>query len=206
MEELMIDASKYAFSLLILFCTPFFFESQFVIDLWLKNPPQYTALFCVLDLILVLIVACFRPLTYALYATGDIRLMSLLNGLFFFSALPVTYIMLMTGKDPTAPWLAKCIIQLLMELTNLYLVKKNIREFNVFLFLRRAILPALIAITIILPITYLVYIQFPESSWWRFLSVCTASTLAVASTVFFIVFDKRMRVFAINKARSLIKR
>lgn len=206
MEELMIDSSKYAFSLLILFSAPFFFESQFVIDLWLENPPQYTALFCVVDLITVLIVATFRPLTYSLQATGDIRLMSIINGAFFFTALPVSYFLLLTGHSPIIPWIAKSILQLCMELTNLFLVKKNIPDFNILLFLKKAILPALVSLSIILPVSYIVYRQFPDSSWWRFLAVCTTTTLTVAITVFFIVFDKKMRVFVLNKARSMFKK
>lgn len=206
MEELMIDASKYAFSLLILFSAPFFFESQFVIDLWLENPPQYTALFCVVDLITVLIVATFRPLTYSLQATGDIKLMSIINGAFFFAALPISYILLLTGHSPIVPWIAKSILQLCLELTNLFLVKKNIPEFNILFFLKKAILPALVSLSIILPVSYLVYRQFPGSSWWRFLAVCSASTLSVGATVFFIVFDKRMRTFVLNKAKSVFSK
>lgn len=205
MEELMIDGSKYAFSLLILLSVPFFFESQFVLDLWLKTPPQYASLFCILDLILVLIIAVFRPLTYALYATGNIRLMSLLNGLLFLSSLPVAYLLLLTGKGPIAPWIAKSVIQLLVVVTNLFLVKKNIPEFNTVHYLKGAVFPALISVAIILPITYLVYKQFPDSSWWRFLATCTASTVSVCVTVFFIVFDQKMRLFVINKAKALLK-
>lgn len=206
MEELMIDASKYAFSLLILLSTPFFFESQFVIDLWLKNPPQYTSLFCVLDLTLVLIVASFRPLTFALNATGDIRLMSIINGAFFFSALPISYILLKMGKSPIAPWIAKSIIQLLLELSNLFILKKNVPEFDIPNFLRKAILPELLSVTIILPIVYVVYSLFPAGSWLRFLSICAVSALTVSITVFFIVFDQRMRSFVINKAKGIIKK
>lgn len=205
MEELMIDASKYAYSMLLLLSVPFFFESQFVIDLWLKNPPQYTAVFCVIDLVLVLITATFRPLTYALYATGNIRLMSVINGGFFISALPVSYLLLVTGKGAMAPWIAKCILQLFVAISNLCLVKKNIPEFNAPQFLKSTVLPALLSIVIILPITYLVYRQFPDSSWWRFLSVCVVSTAVVSATVFFIVFDKKMRHFVIDKAKSIIR-
>ena len=205
MEELMIDASRYAFALLLLFSVPFFFESQFVIELWLKNPPQYTAMFCVADLVLVLITSTFRPLTYALYATGEIRLMSFLNGALFLSSLPISYVLLVTGQGPIAPWIAKCVIQVFIAITNLLLVKRNIPEFEVSLFLKSTVRPALIALAIILPITYLVYKQFPDSNWWRFLTTCTVSTIAVCMTVFFIVFDKKMRQFVINKAKELLK-
>ena len=201
----MIDASKYACSLLLLFSVPFFFESQFVINLWLKNPPQYTAMFCVADLVLVLITSTFRPLTYALYATGEIRLMSFLNGVLFLSALPVAYVLLITGQGPIAPWIAKCIIQVLVAFTNLLLVKRNIPEFDVPCYLKNTVLPLLAALIITLPVTYLVYNQFSDSSWWRFLSTCAASSVAVCLTVFFIVFDKKMRLFVINKAKEILK-
>lgn len=204
MEDLMIDASRYAFALLILFSVPFFFESQFVIDLWLENPPEYTALFCVVDLALVLITALFRPLTYAIHATGRIRFMSLVNGLILLSSVPIAYSLLITGKNPIAPWIAKCVLQLLIAVSNLYSVKHNIPDFDIFYFLRKSALPALLSTAIILPITYFVYRLFPDSSWWRFLSVCAVSTLAVAVTVFYLVFDQKMRVFVINKAKTML--
>lgn len=206
MEDLMIDASRYAFSLLILFSAPFFFESQFVINLWLENPPQYTALFCVADLALVLITALFRPLTYAIHATGRIRFMSLANGIILLSSVPIAYALLVAGKNPIAPWIAKCFLQLLIAVSNLYSVKHNIPEFDVAYYLRKSALPALLSTAIVLPITFIVYRQFPDSSWWRFLSVCSVSTLAVALTVYFIVFDQKMRKYVLNTAKKFIKR
>ena len=206
MEDLMIDASRYAFALLILFSVPFFFESQFVIDLWLENPPEYTALFCVVDLALVLITALFRPLTYAIHATGKIRFMSLANGIILLSSVPIAYALLVTGKNPIAPWIAKCFLQLLIAVSNLFSVKHNIPEFDITYYLRKSALPALLSTAIILPITYLVYRLFPDSSWWRFLSVCSVSTLVVVLTVFIIVFDQKMRDYVINTAKKFIRR
>lgn len=206
MEELMIDASKYAYSLLVLLSVPFFFESQFVLDLWLVNPPAYAAQFCVVDLALVLIVALFRPLTFAIHATGQIRFMSIVNGTIFLSSVPIAYFLLQAGKNPIAPWIAKCFLQVLVAMSNLYIVKNNIPEFDVNYYFKKAILPALLSIIIIVPFTFLVFKQFPSSSWWRFLTVCAVSTITTLITVFFIVFDKRMRQFAINKALSIIKK
>ena len=206
MEALMIDASKYAFSLLFLLSVPFFFESQFVIDLWLSNPPAYTSLFCIVDLVMVLIVAMFRPLTYAIHATGKIRFMSLVNGTIFLSSVPITYFLLLSGNNPIIPWIAKCILQLFVAASNLYVVKRNIPDFNIAFYLQNTILPASLSILIILPVTYLVYKQFPDSSWWRFLSVCAVSTLSVCATVFFIVFDKKMRDFILARIKAIVKK
>ena len=131
--------------------------------------------------------------------------MSFLNGLLFLSALPVAYILLITGQGPITPWVAKCIIQVFVAFTNLLLVKRNIPEFDVSLYLKNTVIPALIALAIILTVTYIVYSQFPDSNWWRFLTTCAVSTVAVCATVFFIVFDKKMRLFVINKAKEILK-
>ena len=39
MQELIIDSSNFSFSLMLLLSMPFFFEGDFIVTLWLKNPP-----------------------------------------------------------------------------------------------------------------------------------------------------------------------
>lgn len=204
MEELMIDASRYAYSLLILLSMPFFFESQFVIDLWLENPPEYSAVFCSLGLGLSVVISIFLPLVYAIHASGKIRFMSLVNGTLWITVVPITYFFLLSGKGPLVPYIVKFFLLALVVLSNLYSVKKNIPEFDRPLFLKKTILPAVISAAISMGVTALVYHQFDGSSWWRFLAVCTASTISVCTTVFFIVFDKKMRTAAIEKAKEIL--
>ena len=188
MERLMIDASKYAYSLLMLLSVPFFFESQFVIDLWLKNPPEYTALFCSVDLGLGLLSAIFLPLVYAIHASGRIRFMSLVNGSIWVMVVPITYVLLLAGKSPVVPYVVKYFLLFFVVLSNLYSVKKNIPQFDRPLFIKRTILPALASAAISMAVTALVFFRFDGPSWWRFLAVCVTSTLSVSATVFFIVF------------------
>ena len=206
MEELMIDASRYAYSLLMLLSAPFFFESQFVINLWLKNPPEYSAIFCSLGLGLGVFVAIFLPLVYAIHASGKIRFMSVVNGTIWVTVVPITYILLLSGKGPIVPYIVKYFLMLLVVFSNLYSVKKNIPEFDRGLFLRKTILPAMISAAISMALTVVVFFQFKESSWWRFLAVCTTSTISVCATVFFIVFDQNMRDAVIKKAKEILAR
>ena len=206
MEELMIDASRYAYSLLMLLSAPFFFESQFVINLWLKNPPEYSAIFCSLGLGLGVFVAIFLPLVYAIHASGKIRFMSVVNGTIWVMVVPITYIMLLSGKGPVVPYIVKYFLMLLVIFSNLYSVKKNIPEFDRGLFLRKTILPAMISAAISMALTAVVFFQFKESSWWRFLAVCTTSTISVCATVFFIVFDQNMRDAVIKKTKEILAR
>lgn len=204
MEELMIDASRYAYSLLMLLSAPFFFESQFVINLWLKNPPQYSAIFCSLGLGLGVLSSIFLPLVYAIHASGKIRFMSIVNGSIWITIVPLTYIFLLSGKGPTVPYVLKYFLLFFVVISNLYSVKKNIPDFDRRLYLKKTFIPALASTVITLALTALVFYQFKESSWWRFLAVCATSTLSVCTTVFFLVFDKKMRIFVINKVKQLL--
>ena len=206
MESLMIDASRYAFSLLMVLSVPFFFESDFVIALWLKNPPQYAALFCSLGLGLNVLSSIFLPLVYAIHASGRIRFMSLVNGTIWVTIVPISYILFLYGGKPIVPYVTKYALLVFVVLSNLYSVKNNIPEFDRPLYLKKTLLPALASTAISLSITALVYYQFDCPSWARFLSVCTTSTITVCTTVFFIVFDKPMRDAVIHKAKQILSR
>ncbi len=206
MESLMIDASKYAYSLLMMLSLPFFFESQFVIDLWLKNPPEYSAIFCSVDLGLGLLMALFLPLVYAIHASGKIRFMSLTNGLIWILVVPITYVLLLAGWSPVVPYVVKYFLLAFVVISNLYSIKKNIPEFDRSSYLKNTFVPALLSATISMAITALVFFQFDGPSWWRFLAVCAASTISVGATVFFIVFDKSMRAAVLGRIRRLLVR
>lgn len=193
MEDLMINASKYSFSLLLLLSTPFVFESKFILETWLKTPPDYTDIFCVLELSLSVLSSIFLPLVFAIHATGKIRFMSVVNGSIWFLVVPITYIMLKMGCSPIVPYVTKIALLTFVVFSNIYSTKKNIPEFDVFEYVRRAFLPSFLTLIVVLTVTYWVYIQFDDSSLLRFLIVCITSTITTALSTYFIVFEKNTR-------------
>ena len=204
MEELMIDASKYSYVCLMLFAAPFIFESKFVIDLWLKNPPNYAEVFCSVDLGLAVLGSLFLPLVYAIHATGKIRFMSIVNGAIWLTVVPITYFMLKAGGAPIIPYVVKYGLLVFVVISNFYSVKKNIPEFDKWLFVKKAFLPAICSAIIVLATTILVYIQFDGPSWWRFLSICVTTTLSLAASSYLIVLDKRQREATISTVKSYL--
>jgi uncharacterized membrane protein len=206
MEELMITASRFSYSLLALLSIPFFFESQFIMTIWLKNPPEHTALFCSIGLAEDLLVAIFLPLVYAIHASGKIRTMSIISGLIWLMSVPVSYALLSIGLFPEVCYLVRIGLFFLVVPSNLYITKRNIPEFNITFFLKETILPMLIAVSIVLSTTFLVFRLFQDSSWLRFIVVCITSSITVSLTSFFIVFDKSNRDSLIIKVKQLLKK
>ena len=200
MESLMINASKYSFSLLLLLSTPFIFESQYILKLWLKTPPPYTETFCVLELILSVLSSIFLPLVFAIHATGKIKFMSITNGTIWLMVVPITYFLLKAGYPPVIPYITKIFLLIFVVVSNIYSTKKNIPQFNILLYIRHAFIPSIIAGTLVIFLTYIVYNLFNSSSLIRFITVCCTSTITVVITTYFIVFEKETR----NKIKTKI--
>lgn len=198
MEELMISASKYSFALLFLLSAPFIFESRYILELWLQTPPEYTDIFCILELIATVISVIFLPLMFAIHASGKIRAMSFVNGTIWLAVVPITYIILKCGYSPTVPYITKCFLYVFVITANFYFTKKNIPAFNIMLYLRKAFMPSFVTVCVVLSFTYIVYIQFEESGIIRFIVTCTSSTVSVILSIYFIVFDKHNREKVIN--------
>lgn len=202
MEDLMIYTSKYSFCLLLLFSAPFLFESRFILEIWLKTPPEYTDIFCVLELVLSLFSTLFLPLMFAIHASGRIRLMSIINGSIWFMVIPITYIMLYFGSGPVVPYVVKVCLLLFVVIANIYFTKKNIPAFDVLLYLRKAILPSIAMAIIVLSITFLVYSSMKGNSLFRFLITSSTSTLTVLICTYFIVLTKEHRHKILIKLRQ----
>lgn len=200
MESLMINASKYSFSLLLLLSTPFIFESQYILKLWLKTPPPYTETFCVLELILSVLSSIFLPLVFAIHATGKIKFMSITNGTIWLMVVPITYFLLKAGYPPVIPYITKIFLLIFVVVSNIYSTKKNIPQFNILLYIRHAFIPSIIAGTLVIFLTYIVYNLFNSSSLIRFITVCCTSIITVVITTYFIVFEKETR----NKIKTKI--
>ena len=82
MNKVMQQGSKISFYLLFFITLPLLIETDFVLQLWLKDVPEYTILFCRLILINSLIESLSGPLITAAYATGHIKKLQIIVSLF----------------------------------------------------------------------------------------------------------------------------
>lgn len=194
MESLMIDASKFSFSLLLLLSAPFIFESSTIIELWLKTPPPYTDVFCKLELTLSVLSSMFLPLVFALHASGKIRFMSIVNGSIWLLVIPITWILLRNGFSPVVPYVTKIGLLFFVVTSNLYSTKHYIPEFKVRVYLKKAVLPSALTLLLSMSIIYLIFINLGGPSINRFILLCVSSTIIVCVSTYFIVFDKDKRI------------
>lgn len=203
MENLMINASKFAFALLLFFSVPVIFESRFIINLWLKNPPEYTDIFSVFALLSGMVWGGFQaPLMFAIHATGKIRLMSFATAFVWISSAPATYFLLYLGFSPVSRYIVMVVSAFLATYVCLYCLKRNVPAFRARYYFFKTAIPQGAVFVLSVLATYLVYRQFAEDGFVRLFFVGLTSSVSIALLTFFVIFDKETR----SKTILILKR
>lgn len=64
---------KFSALLIILFAVPVTIKMQYILSIWLEEVPEWTVVFCQLQLLQTIIVQIATPMATAIYGQGDIR-------------------------------------------------------------------------------------------------------------------------------------
>jgi len=204
MQNLIINSSKYSFSLLLFISLPLILENKFVLNLWLKEVPGYAVYFCQLVLMHNMISIIFRPVLFSIHATGEIKKMSFINGTIIFMTLPISYYFLKIGFTPLVPYVVNIILMVIYSLHMPFLLKTLIPQFSVLQFFKKSLIVSIVIAMISIPIPIFLHLNLNEG-WGRFVLVGISSTLCICFSTFFIAMDKRSRGFIISKIGELKK-
>lgn len=99
-HDLVLRSSRFAFLLLTALIVPLITETDFILQLWLKEVPAHTTTFVQIILLCTLIDSLSTPLIYLMLATGNIKRYQIVVGLFNFINFPVAWIILYCGGSP----------------------------------------------------------------------------------------------------------
>ncbi len=91
MEKLMNQTIKFSFFLCIIFVAPIFLNIEYILNIWLVNPPKFSAEFVRVILLCTLIDVLSRPIMTGITATGKIKKYHIVIGLLNLLILPVSY-------------------------------------------------------------------------------------------------------------------
>lgn len=92
MQDLLCLSIRVSYYLLFVAGLPILMETQFVLNIWLKDVPNYAVLFTQLMIINGLFDISMTPLGAAIQATGKIKWYSILYGSIMLMILPISYI------------------------------------------------------------------------------------------------------------------
>jgi O-antigen/teichoic acid export membrane protein len=199
MQDLIVNVAKFSFLLLFAISLPVIIETQFIVQLWLKNVPDYVVVFCKLNLISGLLTGMFTIITTAIYATGKLKFWSIISSTIYILVIPFSYILLKRGFSPEIPFVVNIVLLFIGYISNLYILKSLVPDFSVSKFFTKVIFLCIFIALISSLLPVYVYYHLNEG-WTRFLLICISSTCMIVISTYFLGINKELR----NKGWNLV--
>lgn len=99
-KKLLLNSTKYSFFLMLLLALPIFMVANEILNVWLKEVPEYTTFFVRLTIVTCLFQVFDTSFYTALYAKGRIKENALFSPTVLFLLFPVVYVMFSLGWSP----------------------------------------------------------------------------------------------------------
>ena len=151
-NELVFKSSKLSYFLMLLIICPIILNIDFILNLWLKNPPRYVNIFVTLSLVALLIDSLSEPLVIANQATGTIKWFQIIEGTFVILNIPISYLLLKFSRNPVDVFYVSIVINSFALFIRLILVRKLI---NVVLFFKTILIRVFFVSAFIILIAFL---------------------------------------------------
>jgi len=146
-------SAKFSYFLMLIIACPVMYNIDYILELWLKNPPKYTSAFVLLTLISSLIECISGSMMTGIQATGKIKRYTIVIAILLFLNLPLSYIFLKLFKNPEFVFYTSIVISILCLCFRLFYLK-NIIQFPVLDFLKKVLLKIILTSTLVILINY----------------------------------------------------
>lgn len=189
MASLVIRSSKFSFYLLYILSLPIILEIDQVLKLWLKTVPDYSSIFTILVLIIVLIDSVSGPLMTAIQATGKIKVYQAIVGSLLTLILPISYILLKQGFSPEITLYVNIVISVIALSFRLYFVRKLLL-FPIELFIKEVVLKNILIVIISFSLPLIIK-KTMDPNIVRLIIICIISIMWTSIVIFFLGLDKK---------------
>ena len=202
-ERLIFNVSQYTLFMLAIIAVPVILELDYVLKLWLKDVPNYTATFVKITVISTFIQYSNIMILKGIVAIGRVKQITTMTTPMYFIHLPLVWIVLKIGWNPTSVYWVGMIPSCLGLVMNLYILHKytnfpSIKYFNN-IFLKNL---CLVAISCVVP--YFIHTSLTDGGH-RFIVVCAASILCTLIIMWFFALNKDVRCMLSLKIKSIFK-
>jgi O-antigen/teichoic acid export membrane protein len=193
MMSLVFKSSKYSYFLVFILSMPVLLETNYILQLWLKNVPQYVVLFTRLVIITALIDSLSYAMQTAVAATGKIKFYQIVVGGTLLFNLPISYGLLKLGFPPQATLYVAIVISVVCLFLRIWmlraLVDLSIRDYF------KKVLMAVISVSVVAYIIPLVILFQMDENITRFMIIGVLAVLMSSITIYFIGLTNSERLY-----------
>ena len=195
-HKLIFQTSKFSYFMVIVLVMPILFTIDGILQIWLKEVPEYTAIFCRLILVYLSIEAITAPLWMSVQATGKIRNYQILMASLIFLNFPIAYIVLKIGLPVYSVWLVRIIVNIVVMIARCIYMKRKL-NFPLLPYIKAVILPIVSVTLVALPVPMLLY--YTIHGFWQNLIIVGIITFAMTmADVYFVGMNTHEKLMARN--------
>ncbi len=202
-----ITGTKITSFIVTVFFAPIMVDMDYILHLWLKNPPTYATTFCFLLLIVNFLQDLTLFIPQAISAMGKIKDYTIYGSIISFLPIVMSIVLFSIGVGPEYLYITLMISALIKILLDLYYGQK-LCNINALYFFRHVIVRMTICFSFSILIGCLLKSQMIESLV-RLVVVCSV-TMITYSVVFYLYGldkdEKRLAGDVITKIKSHVKR
>lgn len=181
---LMCRGTKFTYFLTLLMVLPLFLETEYVLQLWLKEVPTHTVIFVQLSIIGSIINNIGNTCYTACQATGNIKRYSIVVTTVGFLVFPLTWLGFKLGLPVESTYMIYILVYICVCIANM-LMTRWLLQFPLSMFLRKALLP-MVSTTVLSAILPVLLCTHMQSSFIRFLVICIVSVLSTCVVIYII--------------------
>lgn len=178
--DLVYKGARFSFFLLLMLALPIMFKTPYILQLWLKQYPEFAVAFVILTLILAMTEVLSTTLTTVILATGTIKKICLWIGGLRILNLPICYVVLKLGAMPTDVFYVLIAMNVVLLLVRI-IVASKLTNTNGYLFVKNVILRVSLVAMIATGGTYFINRMCPDTFIGllilTFFSICTSSAI-----------------------------
>ena len=189
--------------LLLLLSLPIIIETDFLLNIWLVDVPDYAVRFTQWGLILCIARTLDGSVVPLNLATGKVKWVQITAGGVMLLNLPLSYVALKMGFEPVSTMVIGVVIEFIVLYIVTLFLRKN-AQFPVADFFKSAIITVVVAGLLAAIIPLFIH-QRMEYGLVRFLVVGVVSVITVAGVSFLMVFNKQEKKYVVNMITNKVK-
>jgi O-antigen/teichoic acid export membrane protein len=192
-EIMLFYSAKFTYFLVYIFILPLILEMNFVLFIWLDDPPEYACLFSRLILIDALIDSIGYQFNTIAQATGKIRLYQSISSVIILLNLPISYIVLKFGYPAYSVMIIAICIACITFIARLLIVKYLI-TYSLIQFIKRVIIPIfnVSILSLVIPLSFFFLIK---ESFFRLCLIICISILTTSTFIYKIGLNDEERQY-----------
>lgn len=208
MNKATLASGKYSTLLIVFFAIPFILEMHYVLNVWLKGVPEWTSLFCCLQLVITIICQMASSAATSIYAQGNIKWYAIYKSMMNIAPVIVTYIAYILGGAPY--WLYIAMITIWAVGGNMVIIRyaNKVSNLKIITFFREIVFPVISVVILMLALGYLPQLLMVEG-FSRLIVSCVITSLVFIFMMWRRIFtnnERQMVIDFVRKKRFEIKR